>query len=98
MVKNDTKTYSLDEINDMNARNNVVATKSDAPEYEIDKSFWKNARVVMPHVGKTHFGFRVDNDVLEWFKSSGKGYQTRMNAILRSYFEAHEDKPSNKNI
>jgi len=26
-----------------------------------------------------------DADVLEWFRSSGKGYQTRMNAVLREY-------------
>lgn len=32
--------------------------------------------------------FRVDPDVLDWFKSTGKGYQTRINAVLRSYVEA----------
>ncbi|MGN0730323.1 MAG: BrnA antitoxin family protein [Treponema sp.] len=28
---------------------------------------------------------RVDTDVLEWYKSQGKGYQTKMNAVLRDY-------------
>lgn len=32
---------------------------------------------------KTHASVRIDSDVLEWLKSQGKGYQTRMNAILR---------------
>jgi uncharacterized protein (DUF4415 family) len=31
---------------------------------------------------------RIDADVLEWFKSQGEGYQTRMNAVLRAYKEA----------
>ena len=36
---------------------------------------------------KKAISFRVDEDVLEWFKSQGKGYQSRMNAILRSYYD-----------
>ena len=32
---------------------------------------------------------RLDADVLEWLKSQGKGYQSRINAILRAYYEAH---------
>mgnify|MGYP006278749729 CR=1 FL=1 len=31
---------------------------------------------------------RLDQDVLEWFRGQGPGYQTRMNAVLRSYMEA----------
>lgn len=34
---------------------------------------------------KTEIHIRVDTDVLEWYKSQGKCYQTRMNAILRAY-------------
>ena len=32
-----------------------------------------------------------DQDVLDWFRKQGKGYQTRMNAVLRAYKEAHQD-------
>ena len=35
---------------------------------------------------------RVDHDVLEWFRSTGKGYQSLMNAVLRSYVEAKKKK------
>lgn len=35
---------------------------------------------------------RLDTDVLEWFKSLGTGYQTRINALLRVYMEAHQSK------
>ncbi|MGH7076332.1 MAG: BrnA antitoxin family protein [Stellaceae bacterium] len=36
---------------------------------------------------KDHINIRVDHDVLEWFKSTGKGYQTRMNNVLRAYVQ-----------
>ena len=39
--------------------------------------------------GKEQLSVRLDRDVLEWFRSFGKGYQTRINAVLRSYYEAH---------
>ena len=37
---------------------------------------------------KASVSLRIDADVLEWFKSQGEGYQTRMNAVLRAYKEA----------
>ena len=39
---------------------------------------------------KPLISIRLDSDVLEWFKSQGAGYQTRMNAVLRMYMEAHK--------
>lgn len=47
-----------------------------------------NARVVEP-IGKAMVTLRVDKDVLDFFKSSGRRYQTRMNAVLRAFME-HE--------
>jgi len=38
---------------------------------------------------KTQIALRVDQDVLEWFKAQGEGYQTRMNAVLREFRDAH---------
>ncbi len=38
---------------------------------------------------KRQIAIRVDEDVLEWFKAQGAGYQTRMNAVLREYRNAH---------
>lgn len=58
---------------------------SDTPE--LDEQFWREARLVMP-TGKKQLTVRFDEDVVEWFKSRGKGYQSRMNAVLRSYMEA----------
>jgi uncharacterized protein (DUF4415 family) len=38
---------------------------------------------------KTLLSLRVDADVVEWFRAQGRGYQSRMNALLRAYMDAH---------
>ena len=38
---------------------------------------------------KTLLSLRVDSDVVEWFRAQGRGYQSRMNALLRAYMDAH---------
>jgi uncharacterized protein (DUF4415 family) len=58
---------------------------SDIPT--LDESFWKSARLVIPEP-KDRITLRLDHDLLEWLKKNGSGYQTRINAILRSYMEA----------
>jgi uncharacterized protein (DUF4415 family) len=70
-------------------RGDYMPTRPDAPELELEEDFWRNARVVVPP-GKKSVHLRVDADVLAWFKAQGRGYLTRMNAVLRSYMEAHE--------
>ncbi len=50
-------------------------------------AFWKDAKVVWPET-KQLTSLRIDPDVLIWFKAQGKGYQTRMNAVLRAYVKA----------
>ena len=51
-----------------------------------DEAFWAQARVVMPRPKKT-VTMRLDADLLDWFRSN-RGYQTRINAVLRSYMNA----------
>ena len=60
---------------------------SDIPE--LDKDFFKSATLVLPEP-KTTMTIRLDQQVLEWFKAKGPGYQTRINALLRAYMEAHK--------
>lgn len=38
---------------------------------------------------KTLLSLRIDADVVEWFRAQGPGYQSRMNALLRAYMDAH---------
>lgn len=95
--KGTTKRYSLAEIKAKIARGEGK-TRCDAPEAEQEsEEFWKNAVVVRPEDrNKASIHLRVDADVLEWFKAQGKGHLTRMNAVLRSYCEAHKVKPQTK--
>lgn len=39
---------------------------------------------------KQQVTLRIDKDILDFFKKTGKGYQTRLNAVLRTYMEAHK--------
>lgn len=59
---------------------------SDIPE--LDEHFWEKAQVVTP-LTKQAISLSIDSDVLDWFKNQGKGYQSLMNAVLRSYVEHH---------
>jgi len=57
---------------------------------ELNDDFWKNARVSYPAEGKERLTIRFDEDMVQWFRSQGRGYQTKMNAVLRSFYEAHK--------
>jgi uncharacterized protein (DUF4415 family) len=46
-------------------------------------------RGLKPDAKKEQLTIRLDGDVLAWFKSQGRGYQTRINALLRAYMEAN---------
>jgi uncharacterized protein (DUF4415 family) len=41
---------------------------------------------------KKQVTLRLDADVLDWFRASGRGYQTQINALLRAYVEAHRSR------
>ena len=65
----------------------IEAQMRDDPDWadfmDID---WSKATVVYP-VEKKAVSIRLDSDVLDFFKAEGKGYQTRINAVLRSYMQ-----------
>jgi uncharacterized protein (DUF4415 family) len=52
-------------------------------------------RGLKPAPTKAQLTLRLDSDVLEWFKQQGRGYQTRINALLRAYMEAHQSEAAN---
>jgi uncharacterized protein (DUF4415 family) len=62
---------------------------------ELDDSFFKKEKVVLPHK-KDSITLRVDHDVLEFFKHQGKGYQTLINAVLKTYVNTHQNRRSKK--
>jgi len=63
----------------------VIAEDPDAAPI-LDEEWFRNAELVIPT--KTATSMRVDSDVMDWFKSQGRGWQTRMNAVLRAYAKA----------
>lgn len=70
------------EVKALSAMPDSEIDDSDIPP--LDEVFWKNAmRNPFYKPTKTSTTVRVDSDVLAWLKSQGKGYQTRINTILR---------------
>lgn len=55
---------------------------------EVDEAWFREAVLGSP-VNKIATSLRVDADVLEWYRGQGRGWQTRINALLRAYAEAH---------
>jgi uncharacterized protein (DUF4415 family) len=64
---------------------------SDIPA--LDKTFLKKATVAWPPV-KQQLTIRLDADVLAWLKRHGRGYQTRINRILRVVMESQPTRPA----
>jgi uncharacterized protein (DUF4415 family) len=63
---------------------------SDIPR--LDKTFLKKAMTAWPPA-KKQLTIRLDADVLDWLKRHGKGYQTRINRILRVVMESQPPRP-----
>lgn len=83
-VRRGTDWNRLRRISDAEIRKGI---ESDPDARATNEEFWKNARVVWPS-RKAVVTMRLDLDLLEWFRQQ-RGYQTRINAILRAYMNAH---------
>jgi uncharacterized protein (DUF4415 family) len=62
----------------------MAESDPDARPYTDEE--WAKVEFIQPQ--KVPVGLKLDADVLAWFKSRGRGYQTRINAVLRRYMEA----------
>lgn len=47
-------------------------------------------RGLKPIPRKVQLTLRLDSDVLDWFRKQGQGYQTKINALLKAYVDAHK--------
>lgn len=68
-----------------------IKIDKDAPEWTPEmfaRSVVRKGLELVPK--KTLVSLRVDAEVLAWFRAQGRGYQSRMNALLRAYMEAHK--------
>jgi uncharacterized protein (DUF4415 family) len=68
-----------------------IVRDGDAPQWTPEVFARAVARKgLKPVPKKALLSLRIDSDVIEWFKKQGAGYQSRMNALLRAYMEAHK--------
>ncbi len=67
----------------------AVSVAPDHPEADI-RHVMRGVvrRGLKPQSPKAAISLRVEQDVLEWFKAQGPGYQTRINAVLRAFRDA----------
>src|SRR5665213_1714259 len=67
----------------------IEAAIADDPDAApiLDEDWFRGAELVIPT--KVPTSIRVDGDVMDWFRGRGRGWQTRMNAVLRAYAKAH---------
>ena len=63
----------------------AIASDPDEAEMVID---WSNIVIGIPAGPKEQLTLRLDPEVVDWFRATGKGYQTRINAVLKGYVES----------
>jgi uncharacterized protein (DUF4415 family) len=71
-----------------------AAIASDPDWAELGEIDWSDAVLVIPPK-KQAISIRMDQDVLDFFKKDGDGYQRRINAVLRSYMQ-QKTKPTKR--
>lgn len=88
---------SLEEIRQMESRTDwerlrqmtneeiEEAARKDPDTVLLDEDWFRTARLVIPQGEKEQISIRLDRDVLDYFRASGRGYQTRINDVLRAY-------------
>jgi uncharacterized protein (DUF4415 family) len=82
------KLISKKSLTDFNRLKNMKDSEIDTSDIpSLDKAFFKNAKLRLPE-SKSLITIRIDSDVLKWLKSQGRGYQTKINAILKTYMES----------
>ncbi len=64
----------------------IASAVADDPGAAAMKIDWSKAELVTP-TRKRPVSIRLDEDIVAYFKKMGRGYQTRINAVLRSYME-----------
>ncbi len=74
-------------VKDMSDQDVERAIAGDADWQDVARDWFKRAEVVMPR-SKEAISIRLDADVLDYFRAQGRGWQTRINAVLKAYMEA----------
>jgi len=65
------------------------AAKSDPDAAPVASPEWLRRAKLLEPQPKMPVSMRLDEDVVKWFRARGRGYQTRINAVLRACVESH---------
>lgn len=96
-MSDDVTTVTLDEAKEMESETNWEAleektdeeireaVESDPDAYFLDEDWFEAATFVNPSAEKERISIRLDSDILEFFRAGGRGYQSRINKVLREY-------------
>ncbi|MBE9204459.1 BrnA antitoxin family protein [Synechocystis salina LEGE 06099] len=91
MNKKSTSSNSQTDWQRLDAMEDKDIDLSDCPEVTPEMFAKAIVRRGLPKTKtKAQITLRIDSDVLQWFKSQGRGYQTQINQLLRAYMEAHQ--------
>lgn len=91
MNKESTSSNSQTDWQRLDAMTDEEIDLSDCPEITPEMFAKAVIRRSVPSAkSKIQVTLPIDNDVLEWFKSQGQGYQTEINRLLRAYMETHQ--------
>ncbi len=100
--RGDTVRYTAEEVDAMLARGDsrtdwgavqvmteeeLEASIAADPDDVHDAVDWTEAVTGLPS-RKRDIHIRIDEDVLDWFRQTGRGYQTRINSVLRAFVES----------
>lgn len=95
MAKEDSRSYSSDEIDKLIAEGKAWPTRKRAPTIDLDEDFWDLVeRQLSSRERKASVHLRIDPEVLSAFKEDGPGHLTRMAKVLRAYVDAKAKKAS----
>jgi uncharacterized protein (DUF4415 family) len=64
------------------------AMAEDPDTFEPEPGWLQRAMILRPGQPKVRVTAYFDEEVVEWFRAQGRGYQTRVNAVLRAYMES----------
>jgi uncharacterized protein (DUF4415 family) len=102
--KNDTVRFSADQLATMRRRGasgtdwgrvdamteaELEASIAADPDDAHERPDWSQVVLGLPP-RKEHINIRIDADVLTWFRQTGRGYQTRINNVLRAFVESRK--------
>ncbi len=87
----DTNKTGREQMNPMTNKKFKENANTDENNSLIDQKLWQVAELLMPsNVAKERITIRIDTDILEWLKKQGKGYQSKINSILRTFMKTDQ--------